>query len=547
MTQKKTPSQIKTQIERMGNPPEVLLRGDTGYDESRNPFNLRFNVFPAVIAFCKTTEQAQHVVKVALDNREDYKLRVRSGAHDHEGECTKTDAIVIDFSKMKGFSLDENNVIRIESGVVFKDVLPMLHEKNISIPHGTCETVGVMGFTLGGGWGPWTRYKGMCCEHVVGATMIDAEGKIRNLSINNEADKELLWALRGGGGFTFGILKELFIQTFPQPKHTLRFTATWENLLGGRKMPPAIQILDHWERAIAAGTNKNLIGTNLQIFAIPEDKLPVEKSMHKMKFYGYYGTDSDDILDELAQDMERWFPGNLEPVGITIITSEENHSYNFDDFENKFNHHQTTKENFFNFGSWERESHEVSKKVANKEFVLEHLNHFPSDLDTKAPHKLSNKLVRENGLGTEGRKNLIRTLRSKHIVDMTQMAHVHTYVTLGSISGNFYGPDFIKPTFPEGVSFPFQKRPYTIQYQVWWDETEEDKKYYDPEKVEKALTWIAEARAFNFPQTSGAFISFKDAEIPIRQYFLENYDQLHEIKKREDPSNFFGSATTIKA
>ncbi len=554
MEPKKTPAQIKEQIEKIEDAPEVLLKGDSSYDEHRNSFNLKFNVYPAVIAFCKTTKQAQHVVKVAMDNRDEYDLRVRSGAHDHEGECTETGAIVIDFSKMKTFDIDENKVVRIDSGIIFKDVIAFLDANNVSIPHGTCETVGAMGFTLGGGWGPWTRHKGMCCEHLVGATMIDAKGEIRNLHIDNEGDKELIWALRGGGGYTFGILTELFIQTFPQPKHTLRFTASWKTLFGGRKMPAAIQVLDHWEQAIAPGTNKNLLGTNLQIFGNPANSLPIEESIHEMNFYGYYGTDSDDILNELARDMDKWFPGDLSPLTITIITTDKNkkggkdeHNYNFEDFEDKFNHLQTSPENFLNFGRWERESHVLSKMIAAKEDIPDALGHFPPDVDAKAPHKLSSKMVQQEGLGEAGRKNLINSLRSKHIVDRTQAAHVHTYVTLGAISGNFYGSDFVKPSFPEGVSFPFQKRPYTIQYQVWWNESEEDKAHYDAEKVKEALAWIANARDTEFPQTNGAFISFKDAEIPIETYFLENYDKLHEIKQREDETNFFGSKTTIKA
>jgi len=545
MTIKKTPQQIMAAIQEMPFPPEVVLRGAPDYEKYRQPFNLRFNPLPAVIAFCHSTEQAQQVVKVALANREHYKLRVKSGGHDHEAECTADDAIVIDFSQTYGYSLDKNNVLTVESGTIFKQVIPHLDQNNVSIPHGTCETVGVMGFILGGGWGPWTRKHGMCCEHLVGATMIDAEGEIRNLSIHNEEDQELLWAIRGGGGYTFGIFSELFIQTFPQPKHTVRFTATWERLLGGRRIAPAIEVLEQWEKIIAPGENENLLGTNLQIYAIPEDERTIEDSEHTMKFYGYYGTDDDDIMQALAADIERWFPGTLKPVGIIII-SEKGKSYDFGPFERGVELIQPSTEKYLNFGSWERESYEVAKRKSVGKVIPGMLGHFPPDLDDKAPHKLSSKLVNKSGLGHEGRKNLIKTLRSKHISGITQTAHVHTYVTLGAICGNFYGPNFQKQTFPKGVSFPYQQRPYTIQYQVWWNETEADRQHYDPEKVDMAMQWISEARDFEFPQTSGSFISFKDAEIPIQNYFMENYDELVRIKKKVDPTCFFGSATTIK-
>jgi len=513
MSIKKSPQEIKSAILALAPDTEVLLRGEGEYDEKRNPFNLRFDVYPAVIAFCKTTEEAKAVVKIAKKNSA-YTFRVRSGAHDHAGECTGDDAIVIDFSQMDGVDLnDDTKIVKIESGVLFEKVIPILNKAGVCI---TCQTVGVMGFTLGGGLGPWTRLQGMCCEHVVGATFIDKDGKDRFLDINNPEDKALLWALKGGGGFTFGILTELFIQTFAQPKHTLRFTASWINLFGRKKnIAPAIDILEAWEKAIAPGANKNLIGTNLQIHTEKADNIPVHESMHEINFYGYYGTDEDDILGALAKDLESWFPGDLEPVGISVAMYDKDghkhkENFSFEAYEKKFNVIKVDRDKFSNF-------------------------------------VLTSKMVQDAGLGKAGRENLIRTLQSEHVDPFAWKAHVHTYVTLGSISGNYYDQGFERATFPEGVSFPFQKSPYTIQYQVWWNETERDKEYYDEAKVAKARKWLKEAREFDFPQTKGSFISFKDAAIPIKEYFLESYDRLHTIKKEQDPDNFFGSATTIKA
>ena len=73
---------------------------DPDYETERKTFNRRFSKRPAAIVFCTTTEQVAHIVKVARENPE-YPLRVKSGGHDHEAECSKTDAIVIDFKEMK--------------------------------------------------------------------------------------------------------------------------------------------------------------------------------------------------------------------------------------------------------------------------------------------------------------------------------------------------------------------------------------------------------------------------------------------------------------
>ncbi len=526
---KKTPEQIRSEIQAISDPPIVLIENDgPNYDLKRKPFNRRFDIKPAVIAMCRSAEQAAHVVRVVKSNP-DYELRVRSGGHDHEAECTATGAVVIDFSEMKQFSIDKKAMrVKIGSGVLFKDIIPSLDENHVSIPHGTCETVGAMGFTLGGGWGPWTRKWGMCCEYLVGATIINPDGKIRYLDIENEEDKPLLWALRGGGGFSFGICAEIVLQCMEQPKQTLRFAVKWESTYG-HTIAPAIKILEAWEAVIAPNQNKALLGTNLQIMAIPEDDKSIDESVHDCTFYGYYGADVDSeeaLVEMLKKDLNTWFK-DVPPSSREIIKRDQKDQHNF--------------------GSWHRVSTQYEKLKSKSGVPI--LGYFPPDIDFPAPHKLTSKLVKEEGLGEEGRKNLIRTLRSTLISKEGIQAHLHTYVTLGAICGNYYTDDFEVKAFPNGCAFPYQKRPYTIQYQAWWNESAEDiqagRKYHVNAYINQAQDWIQEARDFNFPQTRGAFISFKDRSIPTSQYFLESFDQLKAIKKEQDPDNMFRSRKTV--
>ncbi|MDA9773780.1 FAD-dependent oxidoreductase [Saprospiraceae bacterium] len=547
-----THSQLKIKLQSIANPPIVLISGEVienvkrqklykgnselitlDYEVERLGFNRRLNIRPAAIVYCTDEKQVAHVINIAKQNPE-FPLRAKSTGHDHESESTGTDAIVIDFSLMNDFSLDEKNeTATISSGVRFKDIIPILDENNRSIPHGTCETVGVMGFTLGGGWGPWTRLHGMCCERLVGATLIDGNGDIVHLSADNtdQKSKELLWALRGGGGFSFGILIKIVLKTFKQPKFTLRFMVNWKHLLGGVAVPPAMKILRNWENVILPGKNERLIGTNLQINAIPLDDKSLENSIHECVFYGYYGADvesSDELERLLHSDLKLWFADTpASYVDVVTDAKKEEHS----------------------FSSWGRVS--TLHKKLESEGKTPVLTHFPPDIDDPAPHKLTCRLVDEGGLGQEGRKSLIKSLRSNLISTNGIKAHIHTYVTLGAISGNFYTKEYIKPTFPEGCAFPYSKRPYTVQYQAWWNEEEidkeEGKKYHVYQYINDAMDWIQESRDAKIPQMHGSFISFKDSSIPTEKYFPGVYDQLRRIKQKyvNDKDNIFRTRKTI--
>ena len=155
---------------------------NAAYEQARQTFNRKFDFRPAAIVYVENTVQVSEIVKFANTHKESITLRVRSGGHDHEGESNGTDTLLIDFSKMKAVkhvkkpkkskAEDENLFIGIEPGARFEHIKKILDEHDLGIPHGTCNTGGIAGFTLGGGWGPWTRKHGMACESLVGATVV---------------------------------------------------------------------------------------------------------------------------------------------------------------------------------------------------------------------------------------------------------------------------------------------------------------------------------------------------------------------------------------
>ena len=80
---------------------------------------------------------------------------------------------------------------------------------------GGCLTVGVGGFIQGGGFGSFSKGFGTGAANLLEAEIVTADGKVRTVSQWQEP--ELFFALRGGGGGTFGIVTRLTLRTFDLP------------------------------------------------------------------------------------------------------------------------------------------------------------------------------------------------------------------------------------------------------------------------------------------------------------------------------------------
>ncbi|CDP12618.1 unnamed protein product [Coffea canephora] len=181
---------------------------------------------PELIFTPLTESQVQAAVICAKELN--IQLRVRSGGHDYEGmsytSATPFPFIMIDLAKLRFINVSiEENSAWAQVGATIGEVYYRISQKSRihGFPAGLCTSLGIGGHITGGAYGPMMRKYGLGADNVVDARIVDATGRILDRASMGE---DLFWAIRGGGGGSFGILLAWKLKLVPVPLTVTVFT-----------------------------------------------------------------------------------------------------------------------------------------------------------------------------------------------------------------------------------------------------------------------------------------------------------------------------------
>ncbi|HXY38311.1 MAG TPA: FAD-binding oxidoreductase [Vicinamibacteria bacterium] len=190
---------------------ELIAPADPAYDGARKVYNGMIDRRPALIARC--ADVADVMAGVGFAREKGLLLAVRGGGHNGPGLGVCDGGLVIDLSRLRGIRVDpKQKTVRVEGGCLWGDVDHATHPFGLAVPCGFISTTGVGGLTLGGGIGYLSRKYGLTIDNLLAVDVVLADGRL--VTASPEENKDLFWAVRGGGG-NFGVVTSFLFRANP--------------------------------------------------------------------------------------------------------------------------------------------------------------------------------------------------------------------------------------------------------------------------------------------------------------------------------------------
>jgi FAD/FMN-containing dehydrogenase len=155
------------------------------------------------------------------------RLVVRGGGHSYFGSSNTPDSLLIwtrqmnaitvhDAFSPQGVSDDPVPAVSAGAGCIWLHVYQAVTSRaGRYVQGGGCTTVGVGGLVQGGGFGSFSKAYGTAAGSLLEAEIVPADGQTR--IVNRAREPDLFWALKGGGGGTFGVVTRVTLATHELP------------------------------------------------------------------------------------------------------------------------------------------------------------------------------------------------------------------------------------------------------------------------------------------------------------------------------------------
>jgi FAD/FMN-containing dehydrogenase len=183
--------------------------GEEGYDEASRAWNLAAHQQPALVVVAGGAADVMAAVRFARDAG----MGVGVMATGHGVGVPCDGGVLINTSRMKSVRVDPvAQTARVEAGALWTDLIHESQPHGLAGLMGSTSHVGIVGYTMGGGFGWLGRKYGFNAASMLQADVVTADGELVRVSADEQS--ELFWGVGGGGG-NFGIITSLEFRLYP--------------------------------------------------------------------------------------------------------------------------------------------------------------------------------------------------------------------------------------------------------------------------------------------------------------------------------------------
>jgi len=184
---------------------------------------------PSVYAVAaRNAQDVAAAVNFARDNN--LRLVVKGGGHSYQGTSNAPNSLLIwtrhmhDIATHDGFvpqgcehSMQPQPAVTLGAGTIWMQAYQAVSTKGGKyVQGGGCTTVGVAGLIQSGGFGSHSKRYGTAAGSLLESEVVTADGRIR--VANACTNPDLFWALKGGGGGTFGVVSKMTLRLHDLPE-----------------------------------------------------------------------------------------------------------------------------------------------------------------------------------------------------------------------------------------------------------------------------------------------------------------------------------------
>ncbi|KAI9642899.1 hypothetical protein NHQ30_008633 [Ciborinia camelliae] len=476
--------------------------GETEYERSvATPNQLYRFSRPDCVVQPETISHVQTIVQQA--KLRGLTITIKNGGHSYAGFSTAFKGISLDLTKMREVKLDiKTRTVTLDGGAqwahAYKKLINGRYDRYM-INGGRCPSVGVSGFILGGGLGPFTRSLGMGCDALKEATIVTADGKLVTVKDSDDplsANGRLFWALCGAGGGNFGVLVKMKMKVQKLQNKTGLVVAgryTWFPKSSSEAMD---DFTDTMIRFYTTKWPNQMTIDSTWLCNLRDRQTTSDFAVRFLIYYDGNKDEFDDLIDkhirykELAKQLKR---RSLPEKSTRFL-------------------HETL------VAQW---SEEIMKSFpTNKTYSISTSFIFNNDLD--GIHNIT-AIIREE----------MKAFRSRFTGEQVQLQV--TWIHSGGKASE---------KEPSDTAFRWRDGVYPTYAMIEWDDKwmEKDMRGFLQELKNKLRPFSlqGEASFINFPD--GAFSTFAHE----RAYYGDNYEELRRIKDIWDKDNFFNWSQGIK-